>query len=171
MRVDRDRLVGLCLPPVAFAALDGGLTLAGQSTVYWSGEYRSVNEASPTFHHLLAIHPLAFVAGIAVWVAVFCGFILLVSETWALVASLTVTNGHAAGAATWLLWRFQYGYQAANGLFLLAAIAAGVGIRHGWRARPEGSVATPRVASTWNRVLAALLFAFAIWLFVWPRTS
>lgn len=171
MRATRDRFVGLCLPPIAFAILDATLTLYGQSSDYWSGRYAAVNEASPTFHQLLAIHPVVFVAGFAVWMAIFVGFILLVSDTWALISCITVINGHAAGAATWLLWRFQFGYQAANGLFFLAAILAGLGIRWGWRARPESSVVAPRMVSARDRVLAALLFTAAVWLFLWPRSA
>ncbi len=165
MRATRDRFVGLCLPPIAFAILDATLTLYGQSSDYWSGRYAAVNEASPTFHQLLAIHPVVFVAGFAVWMAIFVGFILLVSDTWALISCITVINGHAAGAATWLLWRFQFGYQAANGCFFW---------RRSWRfgdplgmaSRPESSVVAPRTVSARDRVLAALLFAAAVWLFL-----
>ena len=46
----RQRFLGLCLPALAFAVLDGTLTLAGQSAEYWGGAYARVNEASPTFH-------------------------------------------------------------------------------------------------------------------------
>jgi hypothetical protein len=61
------RFIGLCLPPVALCLLDATLTLTGQTEFYWAGDYSQVNEGSPTFHQLLSIHPLAFVAGQAVW--------------------------------------------------------------------------------------------------------
>src|SRR5260370_474686 len=46
----QQRFLGLCLPPLAFSALDGSLTLAGQTAGYWGGTYARVNESSPTFH-------------------------------------------------------------------------------------------------------------------------
>jgi hypothetical protein len=165
----RQRFVGLCLPPLAFSVLDNALTLAGQSAEYWGGAYDRVNEASPTFQHLLASHPLAFVGGVLVWMTVFVGIILLLPDTLALVVCLAVTFGHAAGSATWMLWRFQYGYQAVNGLLLLAAVVLGLGIRYGWRAGPpEPYWLPPRIARR-RWILSAVLFAVGVYLFLWPR--
>jgi hypothetical protein len=98
----RARILGRCLPLMLMCALDASLTLAGQPTEYWHGKPDAVNEASPVFHHLLAIHPLAFVAGNLVWMGIFVSLILLLSGTMALVATTTVTVGHSYGAATWL---------------------------------------------------------------------
>ncbi len=165
----RQRFIGLCLPPLAFSALDNALTLAGQSAEYWGGAYRQVNEASPTFHRLLATHPLAFVGGALAWMTVFVGIILLLSDTLALVACIAVTFGHAAGAATWVLWRFQFGYQAVNGLLLAAAVALGLGIRFGWRARPPEPYRLHPWLRRWRWVLSAALFAVGVYLFPWPR--
>ncbi len=92
----RQRIAGLCLPPLLFAALDGGLTLAGQSAEYWTGALNDVNEGSPIFHHALAYHPLAFCGLMAAWAAVFVGVILLLPDTVALIASIAVTLGHAS---------------------------------------------------------------------------
>jgi hypothetical protein len=102
------RLVGLCLPPLVLCALDGTLTLVGQSADYWSGHYAAVNESSPTFNHLLQLHPMAFAFGLLVWSAIFVAIILLLPETPALIVSIAATFGHTVGAATWLLFRFQY---------------------------------------------------------------
>lgn len=165
----RQRFVGLCLPPLAFSALDNALTLVGQSAEYWDGAYRQVNEASPTFHHLLATHPLAFAAGALAWMAVFVGIILLLSDALALVACIAVTFGHAAGAATWVLWRFQFGYQAVNGLLLAAAVALGLGIRFGWRAGPPEPYRLHPCLRRWRWALSAALFAVGVYLFLWPR--
>lgn len=170
MAVVCQRFVGLCLPPLTFAALDGALTLAGQFSEYWGGAYARVNEASPTFHYLLATHPLAFAGGMLGWMAVFVGIILLLPDTFALIVSIAVTLGHTVGAATWVLWRFQYGYQACNGLFLLAAVALGLGIRWGWRAGPLQDYRLPFLSLTWRWALAAVLFAVGVYLFLWPRS-
>ncbi len=164
------RLTGLCLPPLLLCALDGGLTLAGQSSEYWGGDYAAVNEASPTFHHLLQTHPLAFACGIAVWGAIFASTILLLPDTAALIVSIAVTFGHAAGAATWLLFRFQYGYQLCNALFLLSAVLVGLGIRFGWRAAPAQTYQFTGTKSAARWIAVALLFGVGIYLFVWPRS-
>ncbi|OWK36679.1 hypothetical protein [Fimbriiglobus ruber] len=165
----RQRFLGLCLPPIAFSVLDGSLTLAGQTAEYWGGAYTQANEASPTFHYLLAAHPLAFVGGHLVWVAVFVGIILLLPDTLALIVCIAVTLGHTVGTATWVLWRFHYGYQACNGLFLLAAIALGLGIRWGWRAGLPQEYRLPTPLARWRWVLATALFAVGVYLFLWPR--
>ena len=165
----RQRFLGLCLPPLTFSMLDGLLTLAGQSPEYWAGAYGGVNETSPTFHHLLATHPLAFAGGTLGWMVVFVGIILLLPDTLALIVCIAVTLGHAAGAATWVVWRFQYGYQACNGLFLLAAVAIGLGIRWGWQARPPQEYRLPSSLANWRWILSAVLFAIGAYLFLWPR--
>jgi len=155
---------------MAFCLLDGSLTLAGQSAVYWDGAYQQVNEASPTFHHLLAVHPLAFVAGHLAWLVVFVGIILLLPDTLALIVAIGVTFGHTVGAATWVLWRFQYGYQACNGLFLLSAVALGLGIRWGWQAAPRQGYRLSFLSDPWRWTLAGGLFAVGVYLFLWPRS-
>lgn len=165
----RQRFLGLGLPPLLFSVLDNVLTLAGQSALYWGGDYTQVNEASPTFHHLLALHPLAFVGGGLVWIVIFVSIILLLPDTLALIVSIALTFGHAAGAATWMLWEFRYGYQAVNGLFLLAAVALSLGIRMGWQARPAEPYRLPPRLATWRWVLSALLLAVGVYLFLWPR--
>jgi hypothetical protein len=167
----RQRFLGLCLPPMAFCLLDATLTLAGQSAAYWDGAYGQVNEASPTFNHLLALHPLAFVAGILAWMAVFVGILLLLPDTLALIVCIAVTLGHTAGSATWVLFRFQYGYQACNGLFLLAAVAVGIGVRWGWQAAPRQEYRLPFLTAAWRWALAAVLFGCGVYLFLWPRSA
>jgi hypothetical protein len=150
--------------------LDGTITLVGQSANYWAGNYAGVNEGSPTFHHLLQIHPAAFAIGILVWAAVFVGIILMLPDTLSLIISIAVTFGHTVGAATWLLYRFRYGYQACNGLFLLSAVLLGLAIRWGWQAVPRQEYQLPFLSPAWRWVLAALLFAVGAYLFLWPRS-
>ncbi len=164
------RLRGLCLPPLGLACLDAVLTLLGQSPEYWAGNYGQVSELSPTFHHLLATHPLAFVVGIAGWILVFTGLILLLPETLALATSVAVVFGHTWGATSWLLYHFQYGYQACIGLFILTAIGLALGIRWGWGAAPsqKGPAGVPlHPVLRWS-VIAALL-GLVVYLFLWPR--
>jgi hypothetical protein len=173
-RTIRGRLIGLCVPPVLLSLVDGGLTLAGQSADYWDGYYGAVNEMSPTFNHLLAHHPLAYVAGFAGWVVMFVCLILLLPQTLALTASIAIAMAHTAGASTWLLFRFNYGYgyQACCGLFLFTALALAVGIRHGWRAEaPDDAPLGARwpMVVRWGAVVA--IFAITTYLFLWPRMA
>jgi hypothetical protein len=163
------RLLGLSLPPVVFCAIDAVVTLVGQSAAYWAGQYHFVMEGSPTPYHLLQIHPLAFVLGILAWMAMFSAVILLLPDFLALVVSIVVTFGHTAGAATWVWWRFAYGYQWCLGLFLAASVILGTGVYWGWQARP----AQQHPLSNWSPILRwtliVLLFGVAVYLFLWPR--
>ncbi len=164
------RLMGLCLPPLALCALDGTLTALGQSAAYWAGDYTRVNEASPTFNHLLEIHPAAYAVGVLAWAAVFVGIILLLPDTLALIVSITVTFGHTVGAASWLLWRFQFSYQLCNGLFFASAVLLGLGIRWGWRAVPDQDYRLQGWPRGLRWILALALFGVGVYLFLWPRT-
>lgn len=165
----RYRLLGLCLPPVLLCASDCTATLLGQSASYWAGKYVQVNETSPTFNHLLQIHPGIFTVGMLLWAAVFVGMILLLPDTLALILSIVVTLGHTVGVATWLLWRFHYGYQAVNGLLLASAVLLGLGIRWGWRASPTYQYRLSSFPWGLRWLLIALLFSIAAWFFLWPR--
>ena len=164
------RLLGLCVPPLLLLILDVSLTLLGQSSAYWAGDYSAVREGSPTFHHLLAIHPAAFAAGLLTWAAVF-------------VARNPAAAGHPrpdprhrgdlrthrrsgdlAGVPLW------HGYQACNGLFLVVAALLGLGIRWGWGACPAQACRLTGWPAGLRWVLVAGLFGVAVYLFLWPRT-
>lgn len=170
MRSFRGRLLGLCLTPVVLTCLDAALTLLGQSPEYWAGDYSRVNEGSPTFNQLLSHHPLSFIAGIAVWMIVYIGLILLSPQTLALAMSIVVTLGHTLGSCTWLLYRFHFGYQACLGLCALAAMALATGIRWGWRAEPKEDCTAVASRPLVRWAIIAALLAVAIYLFLWPRT-
>jgi hypothetical protein len=153
-----------------FCAFDGTITLAGQSADYWAGQYAAVNEGSPTFNHLLQVHPAAYAVGIVLWAAVFVGIIWLLPDTLALIVSIAVTFGHTVGAATWLLFRFRYGYQVCNGLFLVSAILLGLGIRLSWGPAPGREAGPGRLHPALRWGLIAGLFGVGVYLFLWPRT-
>ena len=165
----KQRLLGLCLPPCLLFMLDCILTLQGQSFQYWAGDYSSVNEGSPTFNHLLHIHPSAFLAGMTIWALVFVGIIILMPDTLALICSIAVALGHTVGAASWLILRYHHGYQFCNGLFLIVAIILGVGIRWGWRAVPEQKYRLTLLSPIIRWFLVALLVCVAAYLFLLPR--
>ena len=163
------RLLGLCVPPVLFCTLDATMTLLGQSHAYWSGNYRAVNEMSPVFNRLLQLHPIAYVLGTAVWAAVFFSIIVVLPETLALIITLAVTIGHAAGAATWFLLRGGHAYQLIMLLWLLAAVVLALGIRYGYRAYKPGEYILDRWPMAVRWVMSAVLFAIGAYLFLWPH--
>ena len=166
----RQRFLGLCLPPLVFCASDATLTLIGQSAQYWQGQRTSVNELSPTFNYLLTVHPAAFAAGMAGWAAIFVIVLLLLPDTLALIVSVVIVLGHAAGTATWLCYHFKFGYQMCNGLFLLAAVAIGIGVRWGWQAGPNEAVRLDRIPQLLRWTVILLLVGIGVYLFLWPRS-
>lgn len=116
------RKIWLCVPPFALCMLDQGITLLGQRSEYWAGDYSVANEGNPWFLWLLRQHPLAFEAGIAAWVSVFCVVILTLPRRAAMTISIAIVLGHTWGTATWMLHVLPYGYWIALSLFLVSAI-------------------------------------------------
>jgi len=134
------RLVGLVLPCLLTWMLDVGLTLYGQPPEYWDGDYTRTTEGAAFYHRLYALHPAVGVGGNLLWMGVVAGLLVLLPETFAVVVALAAVFGNTFGASTWvtaaLLTRASWGaqtfvnwYQASCGLFLAAALMAGVGIR------------------------------------------
>ena len=109
----------LCVGPVFFCLLDGGLTLQGQSDAYWAGHYEQANEANPLGLWPLQGHPLLFVAVLLCWVLVFCTAIFRLPANLALPLSFAVQFGHTIGVATWLVRLGAFGWLA--GILLLLA--------------------------------------------------
>lgn len=112
----------LCASPLALCLLDQTITLAGQPEAYWSGLRSTACEGNPLFCWLLQQHPLAFEAGILVWIMLFCSLIIWLPRRAAMVIAIAVVLGHTWGTATWLCWQVRHGYWIAIGLFLASAI-------------------------------------------------
>jgi hypothetical protein len=168
----RGRLLGLCLPPVLLALLDGGLTLVGQSSDYWAGDYGDVNELSPTFHQLLAYHPLAYAGGFIAWVVMFVVLILLLPRTLALTASIAIAMSHTGGASTWLLFRFHLRVPDRLCPVRLHGLCVGDGNSTGWGAEPKNDAPLGSrwsVAVRWAAIIA--IFALTTYLYLWPRRA
>jgi hypothetical protein len=165
----RQRFLGLCLPPILFCVLDFTLTLVFQPAEYWQGDRTRVIEGSPTFHYLLSIYPAAFVAGVLVWIAIFVTLLLLLPDTPALIMSIAIVFGHTAGTAAWLRGRFTFDYQLLVSLFVLSAVAIGLGVRWGWQAAPKVPLHLGRLTSLWRCAMIAALAAVGVYLFLWPR--
>jgi hypothetical protein len=161
------RFFGLCIPPLVLGLVDGSLTLAGQSSFYWEN-YLAVNEANPVFASLLRVHPLAFLAGAAAWLAMLCTMIVVLPRLAALILSIAITFGHTIGSGNWLLDHFELGYHLANGYYLLSACALGLGISYAMgRGLPDDDVLD--VPANMRAKIGSAVFAVGalIWLFPW----
>lgn len=165
------RTIGLCLPPVLLCALDYTLTLLGQPSEYWAGDYSYVNELSPTVHDLMAYHPLVSVIGMLLWVFVFALLILLLPDTYAMIISIALTYGHTWGASTWILWRFKYGYQCCNALFLFSAVIIGLGIQlsFGHKLAQSQPVSKNIIPNSLRWIIVIILLAIVSYLLLIPR--
>ena len=91
------------LLPVSLCVLDMVLTLCGQSSAYWVGEFPNVIEASPAFAGCLAIHPVVFVAAGCIWIGLFTTFVTTLPAALGRVVSTAVSIGHAVGSLAWLV--------------------------------------------------------------------
>jgi hypothetical protein len=101
------------------------MTLTGQSAEYWAGDYSAPREGSPQGYWLLALHPLAYVAGAVGYMAVFTLFIVLLPRLMAQMLAVGLVMGHAWGTASWLYTRWpgtSVGYWMVLGLYTLSAI-------------------------------------------------
>ena len=67
----------LVAPPTVLWAADIALTLAGQSSAYWSGDYGQAQESNPLAFPLLASSPWVFVGVTALWGLLISGIVLL----------------------------------------------------------------------------------------------
>ncbi|MFN7447602.1 MAG: hypothetical protein ACK56W_11740 [Pirellula sp.] len=93
--------------PVSLCLLDIVLTLCGQSSAYWDGEFRDVTEASPAFATYLAIHPVVFVVAGLMWIAVFTILVTTLPASPGRFVATAFSIGHAVGALAWLVRIFR----------------------------------------------------------------
>lgn len=115
----------------AFACLvDASLTLYGQSADYWSGDTTSVNELSPEPRRLLAISPWLFAVVVLGWIAANGFLVVCTRRPMATIFASVITLAHVSGAATWILWSSQYGYQLATSLQLVSGTILAITINH-----------------------------------------
>ncbi|MBN1419780.1 MAG: hypothetical protein JXP34_13455 [Planctomycetes bacterium] len=160
------RAVGLALPLLAARGIDAALTLAAQPAAYWAGEYGHAAEASIGLGRLLTHHPLLYVAGEVAWAASAAALTIVLPRVLALIGTIAFVFLHTAGAATWLMWRFQYGPRMANACFIASAAILGLGIAFAFR-DPEERGSAPRPAR--RLAMIAALAAIAAGLYLIPR--
>jgi hypothetical protein len=165
------RLLGFGLPCLYAFLLDAGLTLHGQPEKYWAGDYTWTTEGAPFWRLLYTWHPVAAVCGYVLWTGLLGGLLILLPEVLAVVLAITIAFGHTAGAYTWVqsMLLQAHGieakgwYQVANGMFLLSALAVGIGVR--WVVRSAAlhseSGPEPHMRGWVRGVLVAILLGSA----------
>jgi hypothetical protein len=166
----RTRSLWIVVPPILLCCLDFGLTLYGQSSAYWAGDYNDANELSPSFRAYLTSHPLVFAAMCLVWIGIFSTLIVILPEKLGMTVSIAVVLGHMAGSTTWLAYRFN-SYQACNALFLFTSIAIVASFNLGRSDTGQTMINWARLGvPLWTRlILAAILVAVPIWWFLIPH--
>jgi hypothetical protein len=133
----------LLVPAVAVLAIDVALTLGGQSSAYWSGNYAEAVEGNPLALPFLACGPQVFIALATAWGLL----VVLVLAWWRHWASdclaLFFTFGHAIGGSSWLVRFGPWGWVAAT--VYLAATAEFT--RWSWRRAGRKSISAERTVA------------------------
>ena len=130
MTKNRSQL-SMCCGPVIACLCDLTVTLCGQSEEYWTGNWAAVTVGNPIPHWLLSQHPLALLAGIVLWIGLFCSAILRLSPHPARIVAFIVMLGHATAASTWLLNMQPFGILYAACLLIGLKFFDGLIWRHG----------------------------------------
>lgn len=165
-RAFKAKSLWLVVPPAIMSLCDAGITLYGQSSEYWTGNYSVVSEGSPSFASYLAIHPACFFAMALVWVALFSTIVLLLPETYALCASTSVLLGHMWGVDSWLPY-----YQLSMALMLFTSVLIVIGFKRGQSGDGSAGIdLTVLGLPAWFRWGAILvLLTVPIWWFLIPH--
>jgi hypothetical protein len=135
----RWRQLWLCLPAVALMAADGGLTLVGQPSAYWSDGFTSINEGNPLAAELLATHPLLFAAAGIPYLAIVVGITVALPRWWAAVFAVAIASAHAVGVAAWCVVIFPQPQWPLLAMFAMTAGLAAVAWRRGWASSVDRS--------------------------------
>ena len=113
----------LLVAPYAALAADAAVTLLLQSSDYWSGRYEAASEAEVIGAMTLRLHPLAFLAWIAVWASVLAVVIALVPLIIARIICVAAALLHTFALLSWLLqWSSNPYVTYACGLVIAALI-------------------------------------------------
>ena len=158
----------LAIAPAFACVIDASLTLHGQSADYWAGDTTVVNEMSPEPRKLLMISPWLFMLVVAGWIGANGFFVVCTRRLPATVFACTVTIAHISGAATWILWSFQYGYQICMLLKIATGTIFALSINHVYRREDKVSPYLVFPASVYNATLCVLLLAIA-YMFLVPH--
>ena len=113
----------LCLPAVITHLFDSVVTLLGQSSEYWGGQYNQVTEFNPVSHFALVTHPLVYLVYTVLQFIIVSVLIIVFPLMISKVFSTAWTMGSATGIISWLIGRFSVGFWiSASTLFIPAII-------------------------------------------------
>src|SRR6185436_4667637 len=112
----------LLVAPWTALAADAAVTLFLQSSDYWSGRYQAASEGEIIGATMLRLHPLAFVAWIAVWGAALAIVIVFVPRILARIVCVGAALLHTFALLTWLLMWSSNPYLTYSGGLLIAAL-------------------------------------------------
>jgi len=127
----------LLLPAWCLYAADITMTLVGQSSAYWNGDYAQASEENPIAHPLLAIHPCLFAAAAIAWAATFGSVVLFWRHRLSDWLAILLALGHAVGGSTWIARHGWGGWVMAITYLIVAAWLAG----SSWRRAGLGQTA------------------------------
>ena len=118
----------------------------------------------------MSLHPLIFVGAGFLWIAIVSALILLLPERIALTLTVAIVIGHMAGAATWLMYRFNL-YQACNVLFLMTSALIVLTFKRGQNTDGRAAFNWEQTGlPSWTRwIVIALLAGLPLWWFIIPR--
>lgn len=84
------------------AIIDGLLTLAGQPTSYWRGDFSTAYELNPLGYVILELGPTPFASAMTVWAIVLSLFLYRLPHRWASALAFLAILAHGMGGAGWL---------------------------------------------------------------------
>lgn len=113
----------LWVPVAILYSGDIGLTLCGQPSAYWAGDYQTALEANPLADRLLKINPWLFSSGAALWLLLMTLVIRFWQSRWAVWSAIIMAMGHAVGGSTWLVKFNTWGLLFAIAYLVFAAQA------------------------------------------------
>lgn len=127
----RDKKLWLCVAPFTSCWLDKFMTLLGQPTGYWAGDYAKYHEGNPITAYFLARHPAAYVGYSMVQLILYGLIIMRLPKRLAMITALAITIIHFTGAATWMWISWKYEQQIIPVLaFLIAGLVVWTWVRY-----------------------------------------
>ena len=116
-----------CLPVLLCMAMDAAVSLAFQPAAYWANP-ASLREGNTAWAALMAMGPLAFVGGFALYGLVVAALLVWLTGALQKVLGMFVLLAHSYGAASWCHVELPSGvyWWALVGLLLAEAVAFAV---------------------------------------------
>jgi hypothetical protein len=104
---------------------DVTLTLTGQPSSYWTGNYSTALEANPIAYPLLTLSPWLFATLAVFWMAFLSCVILFWQHPISGWLAVGLTVAHAVGGSSWMMQCGWWGIVAASVYLLVAAQVSG----------------------------------------------